>query len=62
VIQGAQHLLHNLSWLDNWPDDDRRTRVVFITQGIAAEDLDEMVNLLDRVAHRTATARLSTKS
>jgi len=26
VIQGAQHLLHNLTWLDRWPDDDRRTR------------------------------------
>ena len=33
VIQGAQHLLHNLSWLDRWPDADRRSKIVFITQG-----------------------------
>jgi len=58
VIQGAQHLLHNLTWLGRWPDADRRTRIVFITQGIAASDLADWVNLLDRVAQRTASARL----
>ncbi len=58
VIQGAQHLLHNLAWLDAWPDADRRTRIVFITQGIPATELEEMVALLDRVAQRTAAARL----
>ncbi len=58
VIQGAQHLLHNLTWLPRWPDEDRRTRIVFITQGIATNELEEMVTLLDRVAQRTAAARL----
>jgi G3E family GTPase len=57
VIQGAQHLLHNLTWLEQWPDADRRTRIVFITQGIAPADLAELVNLLERVAQRTAAAR-----
>src|SRR3546814_12732464 len=36
VIQGAQHLLHNLAWLPEWPDADERTRIVFITQGVPA--------------------------
>lgn len=58
VLQGAQHLLHNLTWLERWPDDDHRTRIVFITQGIEPEELSEMVNLLERVAQRTAAARL----
>jgi G3E family GTPase len=58
VIQGAQHLLHNLTWLDRWPDNDHRTRIVFITHGIAAADLSELIGLLDRVAQRTANARL----
>ncbi len=58
VIQGAQHLLHNLSWLDRWPDDDHRTRVVFITQGLPPGELEELVGLLDRIAQRTAKARL----
>jgi G3E family GTPase len=57
VIQGAQHLLHNLTWLAKWPDADRRTRIVFITQGIEPADLEEMVGLLERVATRTAAAR-----
>ena len=57
VIQGAQHLLHNLVWLEEWPSEDRSTRIVFITSGIEHADLEEMVGLLDRVAQRTAKAR-----
>ena len=59
VVQGAQHLLHNLTWLPEWPDQDLRTRIVFITQDLPAGELEEMVTLLDRVAHRTALARLN---
>jgi G3E family GTPase len=57
VIQGAQHLLHNISWLDRWPDADHRTRIVFITQNISRAAIEEMINVLDRVATRTAKAR-----
>jgi G3E family GTPase len=61
VIQGAQQLLHTMSWLDRWPDADHRTRVVFITQGVARQALAEVVELLDRVAARTSRARLGAK-
>jgi G3E family GTPase len=57
VIQGAQHLLHNIAWLDRWPDADRRTRIVFIVQGMGRAAVEEMIALLDRVATRTAKAR-----
>ena len=57
VIQGAQQLLHNLSWLDRWPDEDRRSRIVFITQGFDRAEVEDMIALLDRVATRTAAAR-----
>ncbi|MCC6777096.1 MAG: GTP-binding protein [Hyphomicrobiales bacterium] len=57
VIQGAQHLLHNLSWLDRWPDDDRRSKIVFITQGYERAEVEDMIAVLDRVAQRTAAAR-----
>jgi G3E family GTPase len=57
VIQGAQHLLHNIAWLDRWPDADRRTRIVFITQNIDRASVEDMIGLLDRVATRTAKAR-----
>jgi G3E family GTPase len=57
VIQGAQHLLHTLTWLDHWPDADTRTRVVFITQGIVRDRLKEIIELLDRMSKRTFEAR-----
>jgi G3E family GTPase len=57
VIQGAQHLLHTMTWLDRWPDGDHRTRVVFITQGIPRDNLKDIVDLLDRVSARTFKAR-----
>jgi G3E family GTPase len=57
VIQGAQHLLHNLSWLERWPDADRRSKIVFITQGFDRADVEDMIAVLDRVAARTADAR-----
>ena len=57
LLQGAQHLLHNLAWLDAWPDADHRTRIVFIAQGVAREAVEEMIELLERVATRTALAR-----
>lgn len=57
VIQGAQHLLHTLTWLDQWPDADERTRVVFITQGIVRERLRDVIELLDRMSKNTFEAR-----
>ena len=57
VIQGAQHLLHTMTWLDAWPDADQRTRVVFITQGIVRDKLKEIIELLDRISERTFKAR-----
>lgn len=57
VIQGAQHLLHTMTWLDRWPDVDQRTRVIFITQGIQRESLKDIIDLLDRVSSRTFKAR-----
>ena len=57
VIQGAQHLLHNLTFLDRWPDADRRSKIVFITQGFDRAEVEDMIGLLDRVATRTAAAR-----
>ena len=61
VIQGAQHLLHTMTWLDRWPDDDHSTRVVFITQGIPKSDLKDIVDLLDRVSARTFKARANAR-
>jgi G3E family GTPase len=37
VIQGVQHLFHPPVTLAAWPSEDRRSRLVFITRGIARE-------------------------
>lgn len=39
VIHGVQHIFHPPIVLDSWPSDDRRTRLVFITRGMTADDL-----------------------
>lgn len=57
VIQGAQHLLHNITWLKDWPFPDRKSRFVLIAAGIGSERLRDMVELLDRIATRSAAVR-----
>jgi G3E family GTPase len=34
VIHGVQHVFHAPAWLERWPSDDRRSRMVFITRRI----------------------------
>ncbi len=34
VIHGVQHVFHPPAWLDRWPSDDRRSRMVFIARHI----------------------------
>ncbi len=57
VVQGVQHLLHNVTWLEKWPNSDVRTRIVFITQGVARSNLKDMIELLDRMSSRSFAAR-----
>jgi G3E family GTPase len=42
VIHGVQHVFHPPAQLPRWPDDDRRTRLVFIVQDIAPETIEEL--------------------
>ncbi|MGH3086133.1 MAG: CobW family GTP-binding protein [Rubrobacteraceae bacterium] len=39
VLDGVNHTIHPPRHLDEWPDEDRRTRVVFITKGVRAEEI-----------------------
>ena len=39
VVQGVQHLFHLPLALKTWPDEDRRSRLVFITRNLPAERL-----------------------
>jgi G3E family GTPase len=39
VINGVQHTIHPPEHLDEWPDEDHRSRIVFITKRIHPEEL-----------------------
>jgi len=52
VLQGAQMVLHDLIRLEGWPGADRRSRIVFITQGIGRHVVDEIVALVEGLAAR----------
>jgi G3E family GTPase len=40
AIHGVQHLIHSPVHLESWPDDERRSRIVFIVRDIAREDIE----------------------
>ena len=39
VINGVQHIIHPPRHLGEWPDEDRRSRIIFITRRIRPEEL-----------------------
>lgn len=43
VVHGVQHLFHPPVALPRWPDDDRRTRLVFITRGIGKQAVESLL-------------------
>jgi G3E family GTPase len=47
VIHGVQHVFHPPALLDAWPDDDRTTRIVVISQGLDAGWLQDLLEALD---------------
>jgi G3E family GTPase len=39
VVQGAQHAMFAPEWLDDWPDQDHRSRLVFIVHDIPRAEI-----------------------
>ena len=50
VVHAAQHLVHPTVTLPAWPDADRRSRLVFITQGMEPQ-------VIERTLHKFTGAR-----
>jgi G3E family GTPase len=50
VLNGVQHVIHPPVHLDEWPDDDRRSRIVFIGRGIETGTLEESLAAFNRAA------------
>ena len=43
VLHGAQHVFHPVDFLARWPDNDTRTRLVFIGEGIEREWVERLL-------------------
>ncbi len=43
VLHGVQHVLHPPVRLERWPDEDHRTRLVFITRDIERAELENLL-------------------
>lgn len=61
VINGAQQLVHSLSWLKKWPSEDRRTRIVFITMDLNSSFFSELIEYIEKMANRTKLVRQEEK-
>jgi G3E family GTPase len=46
VIHGVQHVFHPPGWLERWPSDDRRSRMVFITRRIPRAWVESLLDAL----------------
>ena len=42
VVHGVQHIFHPTARLERWPDDDHRTRLVFITRDLPQRTVREL--------------------
>jgi G3E family GTPase len=58
LLDGVQHVVHRPRHLDAWPDDDRRSRIVFITRGIDREAVAASLHAFMRVG-RAVTGETS---
>jgi G3E family GTPase len=52
LVNCVQHAVHPPVHLDEWPDEDRRSRLVFIGRGLDAERLRASLDAFDRAARQ----------
>jgi G3E family GTPase len=52
AIHGVQQLVHRPTHLSMWPDDDRRSRLIFILRGVAATSISRSLFAFGILDHR----------
>jgi G3E family GTPase len=50
LVNAVQHVVHTPEHLPVWPDDDRRSRLVFIGRGFTGAQLEESLRAFDHAA------------
>ena len=48
LVNGVQHVVHPPAHLEAWPDDDRRSRLVFIARGVEPRQVEESLRVFSR--------------
>lgn len=56
IVHGVQHIFHPPVTLDKWPNDDRCSRIVFITRDIDESTLRDTLNMFTRERNREQPA------
>jgi G3E family GTPase len=51
LLNGVQHVVHPPVHLDAWPDDDRRSRLVFIGRDLDPESVERSLLAFNAASH-----------
>lgn len=62
IIHGVQHIFHEPVWLDKWPTEDRRTKLVFITRNIPQETIETFFRAWQRLDDEGEAPTLKTQA
>lgn len=57
VVHGVQHVMHPPLHLERWPDDDHRSRIVFITRGLEQARLEASLAAFLELAERLSPSK-----
>jgi G3E family GTPase len=55
LINGVQHIVHPPSHLEEWPDADRRSRLVFIVRGLQRARIEHSLGVFNSLVNKPTT-------
>lgn len=55
LINGVQHIVHPPSHLEEWPDADRRSRLVFIVRGLQRMPIERSLAVFNNLVNKPST-------
>ena len=55
LVNGVQHLVHPPAHLDHWPDGDRRSRIVVISNGLDRQVIERSLHAFNAIANPVDT-------
>ncbi|UUX48901.1 GTP-binding protein [Nisaea acidiphila] len=55
VIHGVQHVFHEPVWLEAWPTEDHRSKIVFITRGLPRETVATFFEALQVIGDKESS-------